>query len=85
MWQRGLDYNRNYVYRTIAGCDEVFIFRTGIDRDITLEDVDAFEQANYTSFEEFTEQAFDIHKITFSQDADDWKQAVCTCRSFSDS
>lgn len=84
MWQRGLAYNKNNVFRTVAGRDEVFVFRTGIDRDITMEDVEAFENANYETFEDYTNQAFDIHKITFAQGSNDWKEATCTCPSFND-
>lgn len=86
MWQRGLSYAKNYVHRPMLDSNniEFFVFRTGIDKPITLADVDAFEQANYNSFDEFSMRAFDIHKITFPGDASNWQKAVCTCQSFND-
>lgn len=87
MWQRGKSYTKDFVHRpALDGSDsvEIFVFRTGIDRAITMEDVSAFESAEYDSFEQFTEHAFDIHKITFPNDPDNWKRAVCTCKSFND-
>lgn len=61
---------------------EFFTFRSGIDKPISLVDVAAFQAATYKSFEEFTSHAFDIWKITFSNDSVKWKEAVCTCPAF---
>lgn len=38
----------------------------------------------YQTFDEYAEKYFDIWKITFKPDPDEWKQAVCTCLAFDD-
>lgn len=61
---------------------EFFVFRGGIDKEITQEDVEAFQNAVYESFDEFTAKAFDIHQVVFPPDSAKWMDATCTCPAF---
>lgn len=61
---------------------EFFFYRAAIEKQITDEDVEAFQNADYESFDEFTAKAFDIYKVVFPADSAKWKDATCTCSAF---
>lgn len=61
---------------------DFFVYRSGIDEEITEEVAKAFEEAQYESFDEYAKKYHDVWKITFPRDASQWKNASCTCPAF---
>lgn len=58
------------------------MFCSDIDDDITMADVETFKDIEYDSFEDFAKKAFQIWKITFPKDPNEWKNADCTCPAY---
>lgn len=46
------------------------------------EDVDAFLNANYNSFDDMANHMFDYYIITFDNDPEKWRLSTCTCPTF---
>lgn len=44
--------------------------------------VDDFQNALYATFDKFAEKSFDMWKVTFQPNPEEWKGAVYTCPSF---
>lgn len=84
MMQIGIEYKKDFKSRPLKlnGETDFFMFCSSINNKITLEDVEAFENAEYENFDEFTMKAFTIWKITFPFDSQKWKESVCTCPEF---
>lgn len=52
---------------------------------LSEEDVDDFLNRKYKTFDEFASGMFDLYIVTFSSDANTWKEtAICTCPSFAE-
>lgn len=58
------------------------MFRSDIAQDITLADVEKFNNEKYKMFDEFASQAFDIWKITFPNETSKQNEAVCNCPAY---
>lgn len=58
----GFEYKKDFVYIEDKETGEVqfFVFRSGIDKKITLEDVNEFQNAVYENFDDFAAKSFDI-------------------------
>lgn len=79
----GISYKKKYVDTLNEdGSLDCFVFRGGIDEDISEEDVKAFYEAHYENFDEYAEKSCDIYKIIFPADSSQWKNATCTCAAF---
>lgn len=61
---------------------DFFLFRSGIDKEISIEDVNEFQAAEYETFDDFAKKAFDIWKVTFPADPKQWKMSTCSCPAF---
>lgn len=63
-----------------------FYMRRGEDMSqLSEEDVDAFLNRRYNTFDEFADGIFDLYIMTFDNDVSKWKEtAECTCPSFAD-
>lgn len=61
---------------------DFYVFSSRIDRDISKEDVENFKSKQYDTFEDYEENAFMIHTVTFPHNVDQWKKATCSCPSF---
>lgn len=91
LYKKGFDLaartNFNYVHGgdPMANGDmEFFLFKSTITKAITLQDVNAFNNRKYKTFDEFENCAFDIWKVTFPADTSMWQMSVCTCPAFDD-
>lgn len=80
----GIHYKKPFVHRPAANeMTEFFVFRSGIEDEITLDHVAEFEAKQFESFDDFAEHAFDIHKITFPKNSKQClEEGFCTCKSF---
>lgn len=61
---------------------DFYLYRSGINNKITIKDVDEFYAAEYETFEDFVKIGFDIWKITFPGDSENWKWSTCSCPAF---
>lgn len=50
---------------------------------ITIQEVKQFQKQTFTDYDDFIEKAFTIYTINFDQTAQNWKNARCTCPSYS--
>lgn len=83
LMQKGIAYAKDVIHKEKENGEiEFFVFRSGIDQEITQEIVEEFQKTVYPTFDEFAKKSFDIWKITFQADPAKWKNATCTCPSF---
>lgn len=84
LMKSGKDCKKSYVFgdKKTNGDRDFFVFASEEEKEITEDDVDAFQNSNYTNFEKFKKEAFKIYTITFKDDINDWKLATCTCPAF---
>lgn len=85
LMDKGFLYEPEFVYYEKENKEtEFFVFCSGIDKRITDKDVEEFQTAVFESFEEFKANAFNIYKLVFPPDPNQWKEATCTCPAFDD-
>lgn len=83
LMDKGFAYEPEFVYHENENKEtEFFIYRSGIDKQITDKDVEEFQAAVYDSFDEFATNAFNIYKLVFPADSNQWKYATCNCPAF---
>lgn len=84
LMKRGKNLKRAFVYSKVKpnGDRDFYMFASGVDRDITMADVERWMRAKYRNFKEFKAEAFKVHRITFKLDVNDWKMASCSCAAF---
>lgn len=59
-----------------------FIYRSGLNKKITLKDVEAFKKRKYKNFEDFAKHSFDIWNLRLPPNSSDWEKATCSCPAF---
>lgn len=62
---------------------DFYVFSGENTDQITSDDVRKFNNAKFKNFDDFVEKAFSMHRILFGSNAQDWKNAVCTCAKYS--
>lgn len=62
---------------------DYFVSRTN-DGTLTLDEVREWQNARYTSFDEFANDHWKIYMVTCPARLADWKDATCTCQEFDD-
>lgn len=82
----GRELNLKFVSKpqNVDGAIDFFVFSSQMDSEvaITLEDVKLFEKMNWTNFNEFCSHAFDVWKISFPKDSNEWRKGTCSCPAF---
>lgn len=54
-------------------------------KEITQADVDEFLAADYDSFDDWSQNLFNMYEMVFEVDAANWKNSHCTCPAFASS
>lgn len=82
--QKGSDYTKTFISGDPESTGEAFayFFRCGIDKEITFEDVQEFENQTFDTFDENKATAFDIWKVKIPANMYDWKNGSCTCPAY---
>lgn len=84
----GITYSHdNYVDVSTEENGEVdfYLYRSGINNEITKKYVDEFYAAEYETFEDFVKNGFDIWRITFPENSENWKWSTCSLGMFKNS
>lgn len=66
----------------VSGQTFFYVFAGSDETPISEDDVEEYRKHEYGSFDEFKAKAFAIHQINFPKNADEWKNATCTCPMF---
>lgn len=83
LFERGRRLRQTFVYREMPnGAVEFRLFRSDVERKITLADVSTFEKATYDSFDDFVAGYFQIWTVLFPPESSNWQQATCSCPAF---
>lgn len=84
LYEKGRTANVKFVHTEECNNEvDFYTFRSGMEQVISLGDVIQSEKAEYNTFDEFKAKAFDIWKITFPIDGDNWiYNAHCSCPAF---
>lgn len=85
LMRKGIAYSHaNFIDTTVKENGEVdfFLFRSGINKEISKEDVDEFYALEYELFDDFVHKSSDIWKITFPANSENWKLSTCSCPAF---
>lgn len=84
LMEDGIQYTKQFVngQEMENGDIDFFVFRTGINEEITLDIVEEFRNREFETFNEFAANFCNIWKITFPKDSALWKRATCTCPAF---
>lgn len=82
--EKGCALQRNFVHdlEKPNGDVDFYTYRLDLDKDISLADVTNFNSMIYETFDDFAGHAFDIWRITFPKETEEWKQAVCSFPAF---
>lgn len=64
------------------GSVNFFAFASGLKKNITLENVNSYENATYETFSDFVTRGLSMRIIKFPRESHEWKRASCSCSSF---
>lgn len=82
--RKGCALNVHFESKQTENECEFFCFASHIDKDITQEDIEEFENNTYETFDEFAEKHCSIWRVTFPVHDIDIRNAHCTCPAFND-